>query len=106
MSAAQGNAFDVNDGADAGFTGPASGDLEDALRVVREGFERTEDLDTQAELAAHALDQVERQLELARERRRTLDGVEGKLWSRRNRLERFLIQARGTAWWHSHRRQF
>jgi hypothetical protein len=25
------------------------------------------------------------------------------LWSRRNRLERFLIGARGTTWWHAYR---
>jgi hypothetical protein len=81
-------------------------EAEDALRLVRERFERTENPDVQAELAVAALGQVERQLELTRERRRNLDGIEGKLWSRRNRLEQFLIQARGTAWWHSHRQQF
>jgi hypothetical protein len=54
--------------------------------------------------AEEALDQVERQLQLARERRRELDGVEGALWARRNRLERFLIHARGPAWWRARRK--
>ena len=81
-------------------------EAEDALRVVRERFERTEDPEIQGELAANALEHVDRQLELTRERRRNLDGIEGNLWSRRNRLERFLIQARGSTWWHAHGRQF
>jgi hypothetical protein len=29
--------------------------------------------------------------------------MEGKLWARRNRLERFLINARGRAWWQARR---
>ncbi|HEY4427546.1 MAG TPA: hypothetical protein VGN08_05015 [Solirubrobacteraceae bacterium] len=81
-------------------------DAEDALHVLRERFEQTEDHETQGELAASALDLVERQLELTRERRHKLDGIEGQLWSRRNRLERFLISTRGTAWWHAHHRRF
>jgi hypothetical protein len=81
-------------------------EAEDALRVLRERFERTEDPEIQGELAAKALEQVNRQLELTRERRRHLDGIEGKLWSRRNGLERFLIHARGTTWWHEHGRLF
>ncbi len=76
---------------------------EDALGLVRQRFEQTEDPEAQGELAALALEHVERQLKLAREQRRALDGVEGKLWARRNRLERFLIHARGSAWWHARR---
>ncbi|HEX3511966.1 MAG TPA: hypothetical protein VHT27_12795 [Solirubrobacteraceae bacterium] len=81
-------------------------DAEDALRVLREHFEQTEDHETQADIAASALDLVDRQLELTRERRHKLDGIEGRLWSRRNRLERLLISARGTAWWRAHHREF
>jgi hypothetical protein len=57
--------------------------------------------DPQAELAADALRDVERELNETRERRRQLDRVEGKLWARRNRLERFLIHTRGSEWWHT-----
>jgi hypothetical protein len=78
-------------------------EAEEALHGVRQRFEHAEDTDARGALAAEALDHVERQLELTRERRRLLDSVEGKLWSRRNRLERFLIHARGTAWWHARR---
>jgi hypothetical protein len=67
--------------------------------------QKAEDSEAQAELAAEALDQVERQLSLTRGRRRQLDSVEGKLWSRRNRLERFLIDARGRDWWQARRNQ-
>jgi hypothetical protein len=72
---------------------------EDALRVVRERFQRTEDPELRGELAAKGLEYVERQLRLTRERRQQLDGIEGTLWARRNRLERFLIHTRGRAWW-------
>jgi enoyl-CoA hydratase/carnithine racemase len=78
-------------------------EAEDALRLVRERFERTEDPKLQGELAAEALDQVERQLTITRERRQGLDSMEGKLWARRNRLERFLIHTRGRAWWQARR---
>jgi hypothetical protein len=78
-------------------------EAEEALGVLRERFEGTEDADTRAELAAEALEYVERQLNLTRERRQALDGIEGKLWSRRNRLERLLIHARGRDWWHARR---
>jgi hypothetical protein len=78
-------------------------EAEEALRLVRERFEHTEDPEAQGELAAEALGHVERQLKLARERRRALDGVEGDLWARRNRVERFLIQRRGSAWWRARR---
>jgi hypothetical protein len=78
-------------------------EAEEALRLVRQRFEHTEDPEVQGELAAEALDHVERQLKLTRERRRALDRVEGKLWARRNRLERFLIQRRGSAWWRARR---
>jgi hypothetical protein len=78
-------------------------EAEDALRLARERFRRTEDPELQGELAAEALDQVERQLTLTRERRQGLDSMEGKLWARRNRLERFLINARGRAWWQARR---
>jgi hypothetical protein len=76
---------------------------EEALGRVRRQFEHTEDPQAQGELAAEALEYVEQQLKLARERRRELDGLEGTLWARRNRLERFLIHTRGIAWWQARR---
>jgi hypothetical protein len=107
------------DGLGGGAGGPASqlGDLlggvqagaraivesEAALRALREQFERSEDRDVQEQLAAEALAHVEHQLSLARTRRRQLDGIEGKLWARRNRLEHFLIRARGREWWRERR---
>jgi hypothetical protein len=78
-------------------------EAEDALRLVRERFQQTQDPQLREDLAAEALDQVERQLELTRERRQGLDSIEGTLWTRRNRLERFLIHARGRAWWRARR---
>jgi hypothetical protein len=78
-------------------------EAEDALRLVRQRFEQTADPEEQGELAAEALEQVERQLELARERRRQLDSIEAKLWGRRNRLEGFLIHTRGSDWWRARR---
>jgi hypothetical protein len=101
----------------AGHTGPRAGDshgvakeralgiaeAEGALALLRGRFERTQDPEAQAELAVEALAQVERQLDLARGRRHELDSIEGKLWARRNRLERFLIHLRGRAWWHARR---
>jgi hypothetical protein len=78
-------------------------EAEDALRLVRETFERTDDPEAKGDLAAEALDHVERQLRLTRERRQGLDSIEGKLWARRNALERFLIRTRGRAWWRTRR---
>jgi hypothetical protein len=78
-------------------------EAEEALGHVRERFERTEDPKLQGELAAEALIHVERQLQLAHERRRQLDSTEAKLWARQNRLEGFLIQTRGSDWWHARR---
>jgi hypothetical protein len=78
-------------------------EAEDALHLVRQRFEQTVDPEEQGELAAKALEQVERQLKLMRERRRQLDSVEAKLWGRQNRLEGFLIRTRGSAWWHTRR---
>jgi hypothetical protein len=78
-------------------------EAEEALRLARQRFEQTEDPELQGELAAEALRHVERQLELTRERRRRLDSAEAKLWARQNRLEGFLIHARGSAWWHTRR---
>lgn len=80
-------------------------EAEDAFQLVRQRFEQSADPREQGELAAQALEHVERQLELARERRRQLDGLEAKLWGRQNRLEGFLIHTRGSAWWHAHRAQ-
>jgi hypothetical protein len=74
---------------------------EEAFRLLRERFEQTEDPQAQGELAAEALDHVERQLALTHERRRHLDSIEAKLWTRQNRLEEFLIHTRGSAWWHA-----
>jgi len=76
---------------------------EEALELVRGRFEYAEDPAERDGLAAEALDCVERQLNLARERRRQLDSVEAKLWARRNRIERLLIHARGSGWWRAHR---
>lgn len=78
-------------------------EAEEALRLLRERFEAVEDPQVQGELAAEALDHVERQLDLTRQRRRHLDGAEAKLWSRRNQLERFLIETKGAAWWQARR---
>jgi len=78
-------------------------EAEDALRLVRERFQRTEDPGARGELAAEALEQVERQMQLTRGRRQQLEDVEGRLWARRNRLERFLIHTRGRAWWRARR---
>jgi hypothetical protein len=79
-------------------------EAEEALRLVRQRFEQTEDPQLQTELAAEALEHVERQMQLTHERRRQLDSAEAKLWARQNRLEGFLIQARGSAWWHARRK--
>jgi hypothetical protein len=62
-------------------------EAEEALRLVRQRFEKTEDPELQGELAAEALDHVERQMQLTHERRRQLDSAEAKLWARQNRLE-------------------
>ncbi len=78
-------------------------EAEDALHLVRQRFEQTVDPEVQGELAAQALEHVERQLELTRGRRRQLDSIEAKLWGRKNRLEGFLIHTRGSAWWHARR---
>ena len=79
-------------------------EAEDSLGALRERFDQTEDREAQGELAAEALDQVERQLTLTRGRRQQLDSIEGKLWTRRNRLERLLIATRGRVWWRERRR--
>jgi hypothetical protein len=86
-------------------TAPGMLEGEDALRVLRERFEHTEDPQAQGELAVQALEQVERQLSVTRGRRQQLDSIEGKLWARRNRLERFLIHTRGRDWWHARRKR-
>ena len=78
-------------------------EAEEALRLLRQRFDHTDDPELQGELAAEALDHVERQLELIGERRRQLDSAEARLWARQNRLEGFLIHARGSAWWHARR---
>jgi hypothetical protein len=77
---------------------------DEALEDLGRRCEEAADPDTRGQLAAEALDQVESQLSLVRERRRALDGVEGKLWRRRNRLEEFLIRTRGISWWQARRR--
>jgi hypothetical protein len=79
-------------------------EAEEALRLVRQRFEQAEDPELQGELAAEALDHVERQLQLTGEQRKQLDSAEAKLWARQNRLEGFLIHARGSAWWHARRK--
>jgi hypothetical protein len=45
-------------------------EAEDNIRLLREQFEQTQELEARGELAAHALDQVEVQLRLMRERRK------------------------------------
>jgi hypothetical protein len=80
-------------------------EAEDALGVLRERFEQVEDPGAQGDLADEALGEVERQLSLTRGRRHQLDSIEGRLWARRNRLERFLIHTRGLDWWHARRAQ-
>jgi hypothetical protein len=74
-----------------------------AISAQRQRFERTDDPQEQSELAAEALDYVEGQLQIMREQRQQLDSDEGKLWARRNRLERWLIDARGRDWWRARR---
>lgn len=76
---------------------------EETLSRLRRRFEQTDDPRAQSELAAEALDHVERELGLIRERRQQLDSNEGRLWARRNRLERFLIDTRGRDWWRARR---
>jgi hypothetical protein len=78
-------------------------EAEQALHLLRERFEQTEHPEERGDLAAEALDHVERQLQLTREQRRRLDRAEAQLWARQNRLEGFLIKTRGSAWWHTRR---
>jgi hypothetical protein len=78
-------------------------EAEEALEVVRRRYEHAGDPEAQGQLVAEALEQVERQLSLTRERRRQLDSVEAKLWARRNRIERLLINTRGSGWWRARR---
>jgi hypothetical protein len=87
----------------AGATARGMLEAEEALRLVRQRSEHTEDPEVRGELAAEALDHVERQLQLTRERRWQLDGTEAKLWATQNRLEEFLIRTRGSAWWRARR---
>jgi hypothetical protein len=83
--------------------GGSQASAEETLSRLRRRFEQTDDPCTQSELAAEALDYVERELGVIRERRQQLDSHEGKLWARRNRLERFLIDTRGRDWWRARR---
>lgn len=101
MSAVRGDSPELLESAEGSV--PDMPDDEEALRLVRQRFEHTEDPEVQGELAAEALDYIEHKLQLTRERRRELEGVEGKLWARRNRLERFLIHTRGIGWWRARR---
>jgi len=101
MSAARDDSQELLQGAQE--TVPDMLEDEQALRLMQRRFEHTEDPEARGELAAEALDHIEHQLRITRERRRQLEGVEGKLWARRNRLERFLIHTRGIAWWRARR---
>jgi hypothetical protein len=83
--------------------GDSHASAEEALSRLRRRFDQTDDPRAQSELAAEALEHVERELGAIRERRQQLDSSEGKLWSRRNRLERFLIDTRGLDWWRARR---
>jgi hypothetical protein len=87
----------------SGSAGESQASTEETLSRLRRRFEQTEDPRAQSELAAEALDQVESELGAIRERRQQLDSSEGKLWSKRNRLERFLIDTRGLDWWRARR---
>jgi hypothetical protein len=78
-------------------------ETESSLRALRQRFDRTQDPRLRGELAVEALEHVEGELRLIRSRRHELDSIEGTLWARRNRLERFLIQARGREWWRAWR---
>jgi len=80
-------------------------EAEDALHLVHQRFADSLDPEEQGELAAEALEHVERQLKLTREQRRQLERIEAKLWARQNHLEVFLIHTRGSAWWHARRAQ-
>jgi hypothetical protein len=80
-------------------------EAEEALEILRLRYEQAGDRDAQGQLAAEALEQVERQLGLARDRRRQLDSIEAKLWARRNRIERLLIHERGSGWWRARRKR-
>jgi hypothetical protein len=73
------------------------------LAALHERFQQTDDPALRDEIANEALDLVERQLAVARDRRARLDSFEGSLWARRNRIERFLIRTRGRAWWQARR---
>ena len=81
----------------------AMGETDRTLAVLCERFEQTRDPAVQGHLAVEALDQVERQLTLARDKRQQLDSIEGALWVRRNGIERFLIETRGREWWRARR---
>jgi hypothetical protein len=76
---------------------------ENALRELRERSRQADDGELHGELALRALEHVEYELELLRKRRQGLDGLESRLWGRRNRLERELIAERGPAWWRARR---
>jgi hypothetical protein len=78
-------------------------EAEHALRELHERSRQANDGELQGELALRALEHVEYELELVRKRRQGLDGLESRLWGRRNRLERELIAARGPAWWRARR---
>jgi hypothetical protein len=88
---------------DAQDTARGMQEAEEALGSVRLRFEQAHGPEAQGQLAAEALDHVERQLSLTRDRRRRLDSFEAKLWARRNRIERLLIHARGSGWWRARR---
>jgi len=85
--------------------GPAEAMLveEHELENLKQCFEQTRDPRAKGELAASALEHIERQLRVTRGRRQELDSIEGRLWARRNRLERFLIQTKGRTWWRHHK---
>jgi hypothetical protein len=87
------------------MSGPAEAMLveERELENLKECFEQTRDPRVKGELAASALEHIERQLRVTRGRRQELDSIEGRLWARRNRLERFLIQTKGRTWWRHHK---
>jgi hypothetical protein len=88
---------------DPGHDAEAVREADQRLAALHERFQQTDDPTQRDEIANEALDLVECQLSVARDRRARLDSFEGSLWARRNRIERFLIRTRGRAWWQARR---
>ena len=81
----------------------AARQADEALARLHSRFALAQDPAIQGEIAEEALELVERQLTAVRDWRGSLDGLEGSLWARRNRIERFLISTGGRDWWRARR---